>query len=49
MVVHTFNSSTQEAEADVSLQFETSLVYIESSRIAWAIERDPVSQRAAFF
>jgi hypothetical protein len=32
VVAHTYNCSTQEAEADGSLEFEMSLVYTVSSR-----------------
>jgi hypothetical protein len=38
MVVYTFNPSTQEAEAGIS-PFTASLVYLESSKIAWAMQR----------
>ena len=40
-MVHVFNSSTQEAEAGGS-EFEASLVYIVSSRMARATQRNPV-------
>jgi hypothetical protein len=40
-VAHTFNPSTQEAEAG---EFEVSLVYGVSSRIARATQRNPVSK-----
>jgi hypothetical protein len=52
-VIHTFNSSTQEAEAGGSLEFEVSLVYemssrttrtIQSSRTASATHRNLVSK-----
>ena len=41
-MVHTFNPSTQEAEAGGSLEFDTSLVYQVSSRAAKATQRYPV-------
>ena len=41
MVVHTFNSSTLEAEADGSLELEASLVYRVSFRTARTIQRTP--------
>jgi hypothetical protein len=41
VVVHTFNLSTQETEAD--FEFEASLVYTMSSRKAKATQRYPVS------
>jgi hypothetical protein len=44
MVAHSFNPSTQEAEAGGSL-FDTNLVYIVSSRTANATQRNPVSKR----
>jgi hypothetical protein len=40
MVAHTFNPSTQEAEAN-----EASLVYRVSFRTARAIQRNPVSKK----
>jgi hypothetical protein len=43
-MVHTFNPSTQEAEAGRSLEFEASLVYRVGSRISRAIQRNPVSK-----
>jgi hypothetical protein len=43
IVVHTFNSSTQEAK-EGSSEFEASLVYRVSSRTAKAIQRNPVSK-----
>jgi hypothetical protein len=43
MVVHAFNPSTWEAEAEIS-EFVASLVYKVSSRIARAIQRNPVSK-----
>jgi hypothetical protein len=42
VVAHTFNPSTWEAEAGGFLEFETSLVYIVSSRRARAMQRNPV-------
>ena len=43
MVVHAFNPSTWEAEAGRSPEFEASLVYKASSRIARAVRhRKPV-------
>jgi hypothetical protein len=39
VVVHTFNPSSEEAEAGRSLEFETSLVYRTSSRTARATEK----------
>ena len=45
MVAHTFNPSTWEAEGGRISEFEASLVYKVSSRIAWAIERNPVSKK----
>jgi hypothetical protein len=45
VVVHTFNPSTQEAEAGRQIsEFEASLVYRVSSRTARAIQRNPVSK-----
>jgi hypothetical protein len=45
-MVHAFNSSTQEAKAGESLQFEfeASLVYRLSSRTTNATKRNPVSK-----
>jgi YHS domain-containing protein len=43
MVAHTFNPSTQEAEAGGSLEFEVSLVYRVSSRTVRATQGNPVS------
>jgi Tat protein secretion system quality control protein TatD with DNase activity len=45
VVVHAFNSSMQEAEAGVSLEFEASLVYRVSSRTARATQRNAVSNQ----
>jgi hypothetical protein len=44
MLAHTFNPSTQEAEAGSFSEFEASLVYKMSSRSARAIQRNPVSK-----
>jgi hypothetical protein len=44
VVAYAFNPSTQEAEADRSLEFEASLVYGVSSRTARATQRNPVSK-----
>jgi hypothetical protein len=43
--VHTFNPSTQEAEAGGFSEFKTSLIYSWSSRTARAIQRNPVSKQ----
>ena len=43
MLAHTFNPSTQEAEAGSFSEFEASLVYKMSSRSARAIHIDPIS------
>jgi hypothetical protein len=43
VVAHTFNFSTQEAEAGGS-QFQDNLVYKVSSRTTWATQRNPVSK-----
>jgi hypothetical protein len=44
VVAHASNTSTQEAEVDRFLsEYEASLVYIVSSRIARARQKDPVS------
>jgi hypothetical protein len=40
-----FNLSTQEAEAGKSLEFQASLVYRVSSRIAKTIQRNPVTKQ----
>jgi hypothetical protein len=46
MVVHTFNPSTREAEAEAGeFEFQASLVYKVSSRTARAIQRNPVSEK----
>ena len=47
MVVHTFNPSTWEVEVEAgrSLEFEASLVYKVSSRIARLTQRNPVSRK----
>jgi hypothetical protein len=46
VVAHAFNPSTREAaEAGEFLVFEASLVYIVSSRIARATQRNPVSKK----
>jgi hypothetical protein len=42
--VHTFNPSTQEAKAGGSLEFQASLVYRYSSRIARTPQRNPISK-----
>jgi hypothetical protein len=42
VVVHNFNSSTWEAEADGSLEFEASHIYMGSSRTARPTQRNPV-------
>lgn len=34
--MHAFNTSTNEAEADGSLLVRDSLIYVVSSRLAWA-------------
>ena len=44
MVMHTFDPSTQEAEAGGSL-FKTSLVYRVSFRTAKAAKRNPVLRK----
>jgi hypothetical protein len=46
VVVHTFNSNTWEAEAEVmeSLEFKASMIYRVSSRTAKASQRNPVSK-----
>jgi hypothetical protein len=44
VVARTFNPSTREAEAGGFREFEASLVYKVSSRIARAIQRNPVSR-----
>jgi hypothetical protein len=41
MVAHTFNSSSREAEAGRFLEFEASLVYKVSSRIARVYTEKP--------
>jgi hypothetical protein len=45
MVACNSTSSPQEAEAGGSLEFQDSLVYRVSSRIARAIQRNPVSNK----
>jgi hypothetical protein len=45
VVAHTFNPSTQEAEAGGSLEFEASLVYRVGSGTVRAIQRNPVSKQ----
>lgn len=45
MMMDTLNLSTQEAEAGVVCEFETSQVYIGSSRPARATWWDPVSNK----
>jgi hypothetical protein len=40
MMAHSFNSSTQEAEAGGSLEFKASLVYGESLRTTKATQRN---------
>jgi hypothetical protein len=42
--VHTFNLSTQKAEADES-EFEVSLAYRLSSKTARATQRNPVLEK----
>ena len=42
-MAHTFNSSTQEAEAGGSLEFEASLVYMVGSRMIRAISGEDMS------
>ena len=44
MVAHTFDPSTREAEAGGFSEFEASLVYKVSSRIARTMQRNPVSK-----
>ena len=44
MVVHTFNPSTQEAEAGNLCEFKASLIYIVSSKAARATQRNLVSK-----
>jgi hypothetical protein len=44
MVAHSFNPSTQEAEASGSLEFKTSLVCRVSSRTVRATQTNPVSK-----
>jgi hypothetical protein len=44
VVAHTFNPSTQEAEAG-RFEFEASLVYKVSSRTARAIQRNPTLKK----
>ena len=46
-MVYAFNSRTQEAQAGRSLEFEASLVYRVSSRIARDTQRNPVSKQIA--
>jgi hypothetical protein len=43
-VAHTFDPSTREAEAGGFSEFEASLVYKVSSRIARTMQRNPVSK-----
>jgi hypothetical protein len=45
VVAHAFNPGTWEAEAGGFLEFQASLVYRVSSRIAGAIQRNPVSKK----
>jgi hypothetical protein len=45
MVAHTFNPSTWEAEAGGISEFEASLVYRVSFRIAGATQRNPISKK----
>jgi hypothetical protein len=47
-MMHTFNPSSQEAEAGRISEFEASLVYKVSSRTARAIQRNPVSKNQRF-
>jgi hypothetical protein len=49
MVAHTFNPSTQEAEASGFFEFEDSLVYRVSSKRARATQKNPVSEKKIFF
>jgi hypothetical protein len=42
---HNIDPSTQEAEAGRSLEFEASLVYSVSSRMAKAIQRNSIKER----
>lgn len=44
MVAHPFNSRTWEAEA----RFEANLVYSESSSIARATQRNPISKKQTY-
>jgi hypothetical protein len=44
VVVHAFNATIREVEADGSLEFEAILVYRMSSRTARATWRNPVSE-----
>lgn len=46
--MHTFNSSTQEAETGRTLEFEAILVYKASSRIVRDIQRNPVSIKQTY-
>ena len=45
MVVHIFNSSTQEAEKGRSLEFKANLVYRASFRTARATQKSPVLKK----
>ena len=45
VVAHAFSSSFWEADAGGSLEFEASLVYRASSRIARVTQRNPVSKK----
>lgn len=43
--MHTFNSNAQEAEGSDLCEFESSLVFIQSSRKARATNRDSILKR----
>jgi hypothetical protein len=45
--MHTFDPSTQEAEATQSSEFKASLVYNVSSRMARATKRNPVLKKTS--
>ena len=50
MVAHAFNPSTQEAEAGGCLfNIEATLIYIVSSRVAKATQREHVSREIMYF
>ena len=44
VVAHTFNQSTEEAEAGRSLRFRASLIYKASSRTAWTWEKQKLTR-----